>query len=65
VSGRRSPSQRAAAGIAARGNMNPESRMFGIRNMKPSCIACVCVRTTVEMSRPIPRFATMKPSVMR
>ena len=34
-------------------------KMFGSMKKNDSCIACACVRATVEMSKPTPRLATM------
>ena len=52
-------------GMASRGNMNPESRMLGSRAKKESCMACIWVRETLEMSTPMARLARMKRNVSR
>ena len=48
-SGKISPSHCAQSGIPAKGNMKPESSSEGRKKKNVSCIACICVRATVEM----------------
>src|SRR2546429_3923558 len=57
VSGRSRPSHWNSGGIAWRGNMKPESRMFGSTKKNATCMACCCVRTSVEMNNPNDRLA--------
>ena len=65
MSGSAAPIHWASTGMAWRGNMKPESRMFGRRNRKLSCIACTWLRTSVDMRSPSARLATMKAKLSR
>ena len=49
----------AGRGIASKGNMKPDSRMFGRRKKNDICIACCWVRASVEKNRPSARLAAM------